>query len=243
MKKSGIFVTACILGTTCFSAYADDYQIEGGVSYEYISPDGGSNDSALAVGGTYYLDTVSPKSVLNEAAFLGRNSNIYAQYITIDKANVDGSTVGVEWWFNDIYAAGNINDLDGFGTQTFQLGYMTQQSTLFAFVYQTGDQPDDAFGVRGKYVGDLGNRTVNLEGKYLTASGDSLLELQGNVYFSNELSAGLQISDPDTAGAETQSVFSAKNFFTPLISGELDYVMNPFNTKGDAFVIKGAMRF
>lgn len=240
MKKLHIAMAIAASVSTAAIASAEDYQIEGGLSYTSISPDVGSSDSAIGLDGTYYIETVSTSGhVLNEAAFIGRNNNINAQYTMVDKADFDTTDIGVEWWFNDIYAALNINDNDGFGTNTVQVGYMVQENTLVALVMQTGDQPEDGMGLRAKYVGSVGDNTINLEAAYIDTDGDSSTMIGGDYYFSETLNAGLMIEDSDLAADPTNTI-SVKNFFTPKISGELDYAM----TGDDSMMtLRAAMRF
>jgi len=240
MKKLHIAMVIAASVSTAAIAQAQDYQIEGGLSYVSITPDVGTDDTAMGLDGTYYIETVTTAdTVLNEAAFVGRNNNIGAQYLMVDKADFDATNIGVEWWFEDIYAAANMEDVDGFGTNTIQVGYMVQEKTLVAFVMQTGDQPEDGMGLRAKHVGAVGDNTINLEAMYTDTDGDAATMIGGDYYFSNTLSAGLSIEDSDLAADPTNTI-SVKNFFTPVISAELDYAMTGDDSM---FEIRGAMRF
>ena len=226
--------------STAAIAQAQDYQIEGGFTYLSISPDVGDSDSAMGLDGTYYIESVSTSDVvLNEAAFVGRNNNINAAYITVDEADFDGTDIGVEWWFENIYAAANMEDFNEVATNTLQLGYMVGEKTLLALVMETGDQPEDGMGLRAKHVGSVGDNTINLEAMYTDTDGNAATEFGGDYYFSDELSLGLSIADSDSAVDPTTTI-SVKNFFTPTISGELHYSM-----EGDdsTTALRAAMRF
>ncbi len=241
MKKTYFALAmAAAISAQGTSVFAQDYQIEGGLTYGAISPDVGDSDSAIGLDGTYHIESVSTSGVvLNEAAFVGRNNNLYANFLQVQDAETDESNIGVEWWFEDIYAALNMNDDDGFGTNTVRVGYMVQENTLVNLVMQTGDQPEDGMGLEAKYVGDLGENTINLEASYIDTDGNTATEFGGDYYFSDELSAGLTIADSDGAADPTNTI-RVKNFFTPVISGELHYAVT-----GDDSVtaLRGAMRF
>jgi len=245
MKKTYMLAMAIAAGVSVQGvALAQDYQIEGGLSYSTVDFDAGGDDSIIGLDGTYHIKSVSTSgTVLNEAAFVGRNSNINASYQTVDTADFDITDIGVEWWFEEIYAAANINDEDGFGTNTIQLGYMVAKNTLVAAIFQTGDQPEDGMGLRVKHVGELGGKTVNLEAAMIDTDGDATTMIGGDYYFSEALSVGVSMVDSDLA-ADASTTLSVKNFFTETISVELDYTMNAMGGTDDTMIgLRAAMRF
>jgi hypothetical protein len=241
MKKLHIAMAIAASVSTAAIAQAQDYQIEGGLSYSTTSFDAANNSpTAIKLDGTYHTESVSTSGVvLNEAAFVGRNNNINAAYTQNDSDtgadSTDATDIGVEWWFENIYAAANMQDTDGFGTNTIQLGYMLQENTLVALVMQTGDQAEDGMGLRAKYVGD----NTNLEAMYVDTDGNTATAFGGDYYFSDTLSAGLMLADSDAATDGTTTI-SVKNFFTPVISGELDYAMTGDDS---TTTLRAAMRF
>lgn len=232
-------------------AQAQDYQIEGGLNYTSFDYDIAGSDSAMGLDGKYHIETVSTSgTVLNEAAFVGRNSNIHAAYSTQDKADTDNMNIGVEWWFEDIYAAAALLSNDtpaGDSSNTaLEVGYMVAENTLVALGMITGDIPEDAMGLRVKHVGEMGGSTVNLEASYTDVDGDGEFTIGGDYYFSEKLSVGASLADGDVNLAavaprnDATTTVSVKNFFTDTISGELDYSI----TGDDSlFALRAAMRF
>lgn len=247
MKKLHIAMAIAASVSTAAIAQAQDYQIEGGLSMISNSPDIGDSTTDMRLDGTYYIETVSTSGVvLNEAAFVGRNNNINAAYTIIEATpdDLNATNIGVEWWFEDIYAAADMTSDESNGPTledqtTLQLGYMLQENTLVALVMQTGDQPEDGMGLRAKYVGQAGDNTINLEAMYMDTDGNAATMIGGDYYFSDTLSAGLSIEDSDFAVDPTNTI-SVKNFFTPTISGEIDYSMTGDDS---ATTIRAAMRF
>src|SRR5690606_26978998 len=129
MKKLHLAMAIAASVSVAAIAQAEDYQIEGGLSYSTIDYDAGGDDSTIGLDGTYYIETVSTSgTVLNEAAFVGRNNNISVNYATTDKADTDDLAIGVEWWFEDIYAAAALLSNDtpaGDASNTaLEIGYM-----------------------------------------------------------------------------------------------------------------------
>ena len=120
---------------------------------------------------------------------------------------------------------------------------MVQENTLVAFVMETGDQEDDGMGVRAKYVGELGGNTINLEASYIDAT-DGAMSIGGDFYFSETLSAGVMMNDSGADDAESEMVLSVKNFFTPTVSGELDFTTDAGGDEGtDIMALRVAKRF
>lgn len=232
-------------------AQAEDYQIEGGLSYTSFDYDIAGSDSSIGLDGRYHIETVSTSGVvLNEAAFVGRNSNVHVSYETQDKMDTDTVTIGVEWWFEDIYVSADntsidVGGVDGSNTY-INLGYMVGEKTLAALIYVTGDIPEDGMGLRVKHVGEFGGKTVNLEAQYADVDGESEFVISGDYYFSDTLSAGLSVADGDVnlaaaaLRADGTTTVSVKNFFTPKISGELDYAVTGDDS---AITLRAAMRF
>ena len=218
-------------------AQAEDYQVEGGLAI--MDPDNPLADNTITIDGRYHVETVSTDgTVLNEAAFVGRNSNIHAEFWDADTGG-DGSTIGVEWWFENIYAALAADDNNGFSNTHIEGGYMVGENTLVALGMVTGDVLEDIISLRAKHVGELGDNTVNLEAKITDDSVNSDFMVGGDFYFSETLSAGLDFSDGDSFVDPLLAV-NVKNFFTPKISGELTFYDNGTT---NPIEVRAAMRF
>ncbi|UIJ75603.1 porin [Acinetobacter sp. SH20PTE14] len=94
MKKT---LLALGLAVITSSAFAYDGQVDGGFTYTDWDNDIVDSNGLFNLQGTLYLDSVNPKNgPLNEAAFLGHNSNIYAKY---SYQYLDTKTVDVSDYF------------------------------------------------------------------------------------------------------------------------------------------------
>ena len=235
MKKHYLAVAVAAAFAVQGVAHAQDYQMEAGASY--IDLDG--DDSAVGVDFTYYLETVSTANrPLAEAYFLGRNSNLGASYATADEADLDVIAVGGEFWFQDIYVAAALSQEDD-GVDTFddylvRAGYMLQDGALVYIGFDDGDSfIDPTYHIGAKYVGKLGENFVNLEADLASNDGDNTLSLLGDYFFTTEFSAGVRVSESDASGVDTEFGVGAKYFFTPTISGEVEYsTQDSFDTIG-----------
>ena len=78
MKRS---LLALGLATIASSSFAYNAQVDGGFSYFDNDDNITDSEGQIDLKGTFYFDSVATKNTpLNEAAFLGHNSNVYAQY-------------------------------------------------------------------------------------------------------------------------------------------------------------------
>lgn len=126
MKKT---LLALGLAAIASSSFAYDGQIDGGYTYTDWDDNFTDSDHTFDVKGTLYFDSVQTgKGPLNEAAFLGNNSNVYAGYsYNIVKSNtyaailddtISGTAkdedqyhslnVGVEYFVEQFYLNGSI---------------------------------------------------------------------------------------------------------------------------------------
>ena len=238
MKKT--FLALAVAAACSFHgvAQAQDYQVEVGLSY--IDFDG--DDHAIGVDGTFYLDQVQTAGrPLAEAAFMGRNNNIFAAYFSRDKADVDLFMLGGEFWINNFYLAGAYGDLDGDSLYEVALGYMVSDNLLVSASYYDGDEiEEETIALRAKYVTQLGNNFVNLEAEVSDTDGDTGIALLGDYFFTNEFSAGVRVADTGVSGEKTVYGLGARYFFTPTISGELEYLTQD---SVDEITVRLAARF
>ena len=107
MKKT---ILALGLAVITSSSFAYDGQIDAGYTYADWDDNYTDSDHAFDVKGTLYFDSVQTgKGPLNEAAFLGHNSNIYGQYAfnhkeSTDYLITDGLELGIETDEQDIHS-------------------------------------------------------------------------------------------------------------------------------------------
>ena len=127
--------TFLALALTAFSSssFAYNTQLDAGFTYFDHDNDWIDSHGLFEAKGTYYLAPVETKTApLNEAAFLGHNSNVYAKYsyqywnsedyydeydigvgIAKDETDTHKISAGVEYYLDQIYLNGEI----GFGRQ------------------------------------------------------------------------------------------------------------------------------
>lgn len=124
MKRS---LLALMLTTIASSSFAYNAQLDGGFTYFDIDDDLIDTAGQFDAKGTFYFEPVQNKNgPLNEAAFLGHNSNVYGKYTYnyIDsntyyiadeqysaETDIHSITAGVEYFYEQFYVNGEI----GFG--------------------------------------------------------------------------------------------------------------------------------
>ena len=159
---------------------------------------------------------------------------------SVDEADVDGFGLGGEFWFDDIYAAASLSDVDGEQDFSARVGYMFSDNFLLNGGLADGDSyADPSVLVGAKYVAKLGENFVNLEAD-LDLNDDNTLMLVGDYFFTNEFSAGVRVTESDADGADTVFGVGARYFFTPVISGEVEYKTADSE---DAYGLRVAARF
>ena len=244
MKKTYLaLAVAAALSATHGVAQAQDYNVEIGGSY--IDFDG--DDHALKLDATFHFDTVNTAGrPLTEAAFMGRNSNVFASYESFDDLDIDEFNIGGELWLEDIYLSATYTDLSGddsFDESSYELrvGYMLGDDFLVSLGYEDGDERDDeTISLAAKYVGQIGDNFINVEGGIFNTDGDNLFALSGDYYFTREFSVGLRLADSDESGFKTIYGIASRYFFTPTISGEVEYLTQDSD---DQFTLRVAARF
>lgn len=124
MKRS---LLALMLTTIASSSFAYNAQLDGGFTYFDIDDDLIDTAGQFDAKGTFYFEPVQNKNgPLNEAAFLGHNSNVYGKYTYnyVDsntyyiadeqysaETDIHSITAGVEYFYEQFYVNGEI----GFG--------------------------------------------------------------------------------------------------------------------------------
>jgi hypothetical protein len=230
-------------------AQAQDYQFEGGLSYIDLDPDFGRSDSVLGVDLTWHWDGVRTAGLpLQEAAFMTRAGSLQASYFTFDKADLDLLSVGAEVYVDRLYLAAEYDRFSNGATSddfTIGIGYVPVDGLRIAGRYLIADLGDDAIAAEVKYVMLLGGGTaLNLEGSVEFVDDDADTRLFGalaDYYFNPSFSIGARIVYvDDDFGSDTGWGVGAKYFFTPTISGEVEYFSDDFV---DSIGVRFAMRF
>ena len=218
-------------------AQAQPYDFEAGLSYINFDPDVGRSDSAIALDLAWYWDGVRTVGLpLQEAAFINRASNINFGYLTFDRADFDETSLGAEYYVDRLYLAADYirsSNGDTFHDFVLGIGYVPMDGFRLAARYVIVDEGDDAFAFEAKYVGLLAGGTAwGIEGSLEFVDDDfdtTFFNLSGDYYFTPELSAGLRFSYlDDDFGSDSGWGIGAKFFFTPTISGEIEYFDDDF---------------
>lgn len=246
MKKTSL-AAAVALALAAGQGIADPFQMEGGLSYMDFDA---FDDSALGVDFTYHFDTVATSGhPLNEAPFLERSNNLSVEYVTFDEADLDLLNVGIEAYFEDIYAAAELSRTDAVDTTNdigLRLGYMIDDGFRVHAGVDLNDNDEDTKDINLglKYVNKMsGDTAVNVEFD-LTMVDDPddtiMYDLAGDYYFNRYGSVGLMYMDDDNSATEATIGVRGKYFVTSMISVEARFTDNDGdNTMG----LRGALRF
>lgn len=230
-------------------ALAQDYQFEGGLSYISIDPDFGSSDSALGIDLAWYLEPVRTGNLpLAAAAFYTRANNVYASYVTFDDLDLNVLGLGGEFYVDRLYLAAeymrfsNGGSSDDFGVA---IGYVPVDGLRVAARYVFADVGGDAYGVDLKYVTQLAGDTafgLDASAEFLDDDFDSKsYSLGADYYFNPSFSLGARmVYSDDDFGSDTAWGAGAKYFFTPTISGEIEYLSGD---SADTLGLRIAARF
>ncbi len=121
MKRS---LLALMLTTIAGSTFAYNAQLDGGFTYIDIDDDAIDSAGQLDAKGTFYFEPVQTKNgPLNEAAFLGHNSNVYGKYsynytdsntyyVAGEKfsaeTDIHSIAAGIEYYYEQFYLSGEI---------------------------------------------------------------------------------------------------------------------------------------
>lgn len=241
MKRTTLAIAVASVFTFAGAAQAQDYQMEAGFNYVDLSVDTFS-DSGIGVDFTYYLETVSTQAKpLAEAAFLGRNSNLGASYLTYDELDVDTLTLSGEFWFEDIYVNADYASSDDADDVSLNLGYMFKDGLLGYVGIIDADGVEETTLLLGtKYVAPMGESYIAFEGELLTNDGDNIISLSGDYFINNALSVGARMAESDVEGVETTWGLGANYFIQPNISAGIEYTTQD---ELDIVMLRVAARF
>ncbi len=224
--KNLVAIGALIISS---AAVADSYQVDLEALASHTKFDGlESKKNTYGIGGAYYFNAVSTANVpLAEAAFLGKNSNVYAD---ISRTSLIGqhstsSAVGAEFYIpenflyvdagvtriaskyftdNDWYTSVGITPIDGLRVST-------------TYYHDNGYDAN----VAAKYVMAIGGENfINLEASLVDADAGLIKKIGGDFYFDTTLSVGGAVSQQHSDNSYT---VRTRKFFTEQISGELSY--------------------
>lgn len=249
MKKTALLL-AMLAATSFGNAQAQNYQVEAEVGYTDTDI---NDDSIFDASATYYLAPVATAGLpLAEAAFLTYASNIGLGYATFDDADVDTIGVQGEFYFDKFYfrAGYSSTDFDGTDSDTIsgRIGYIVLPGLRIAAgvdrvdVDLPGAEESNDVVIDGKYVTKLAGETaVNLEASLtmLDEADDDVIGISGDYYFNHALSVGAGASFADD---DTNYGVNARYFFTPVISGQLQYV-TVNDGDDDSIRVSAALRF
>jgi len=271
MKKTLLAASVAALAFAP-AAYAQNYQMEGGIHYNYVDIDGPGSLSSdnFGLDFTYHLEEVSTAGhPLQEAGFLERSTNVGASYNNWSGDRTKGNIFSLngEAFIEDFYVSANVDinswnksyrddDTTDFGIKA---GFLPMNGLLLTLGYNLEEKAGDT-KPNGK-VKDLG--TISLGGKFVTPlDGEMALNLEaevgfqdddndtvvytlgGDLYFNHAVSAGLWLSDSDADGAKTEVGIRGNYFVTPLVSLNAHFTNNYENVKKDtAFGLGANLRF
>jgi len=256
MKKTLLAASVAALAFAP-AAYAQNYQMEGGLFYSHLDADGAKDDN-FGLDFTYHINEVSTAGhPLNEAGFLERSTNIGARFSSWDKQDTDTISLGGEAFIEDFYVSAGVDfnsnpsgtsDTTDFGVR---LGFLPTDGLLLTLGYdleEDGNEREDKdlgiISLGGKYVTPLdGEMALNIEAEigFADDNDDTVVyTLGGDLYFNSAISAGLWLADSDQSGSKTLVGVRGKYFVTPLVSVEAAYSKQD---KVDTFGLRAALRF
>ncbi len=225
------YICAATLLATSGLAIADAYQAE--LNADATRWDlNGINSSAnnYDINGKYYFNPVKTTNLpLAEAAYLGKNSNVFFAldrnyghgYAGDSKAYSGGVEVYIPENFVYIKVEGTHNsyDHDSDNSATTTLG-LTPLDGLRVTSSWNSDEGYHA-NIEAKYVTALGNgQYINVEAGFADTDFGTYKMIGGDYYFDNTFSVGAEISDDDTG---TSYLVRTRKFFSEEFSGYVSY--------------------
>jgi hypothetical protein len=211
-------------------AIADSYQAEvsGGVSrtdHDFYSEDLNRYD----LDGIYYFKSVKTDNLpLAEAAYLGKNSNVFAGVIDQHLEHSYSSqsyNIGAEFYIpeNFLYVKAGIAR-HSFGTYRDNDWFTEVGITPIEGLRVTTQYYHDAgydANIHAKYVTDVGaGQFINVEAGVIDTDFRTEAYIGGDYYFDNTFSVGAEVRDDD---AYTEYTLRTRKFFTETFSGNIFY--------------------
>lgn len=229
-------------------AVADTYQVDLGASAHRIEKDKSNNTAeAYNLEGSYYFKAVETNNLpLAEAAYLGKNSNIFAGFdlkpTQNRMPNQKKYVVGAEFYIPESflyvsaggsrYSVNHEHDHDWFTT----VGVTPIDGLLLTTSYNH-DRGYDA-NMHAKYVTSIGSgQFINLEAGLADSEFGTYTSVGGDFYIDNTFSVGGNISDDDMG---TEYTLRTTKFFTEQLSANLAFTDTE---EGNEVVVGASFRF
>lgn len=229
-------------------AIADAYQSEVGATAARWDNDGiNSSVNSYGVNGKYYFNLVKTDNLpLAEAAYLGKNSNVFADFSrNYSKGYLADSKVlsgGVEVYMPENFLYVKIDaahysydhDSDNMAIATIGL------TPLDGLLVTTSWDSDESYhaNIAAKYVTAIGSgQFINVEASLADTDFGTYKSIGGDFYLDNTFSVGAEISDDDLG---TDYTVRTRKFFSEQFSGELSYTDSDL---GNEVAIGASYRF
>jgi Putative general bacterial porin len=215
------------------AAVAEPYKAELNVQASQVDVDERNAKSTTYGGlGTFYFDAVETVNVpLAEAAYLGKNSNIYAGAFHTswndDEFMLDADiyNVGAEFFIpeNFLYVSAGATrsnyDDDNDSDWYTSIGLTPIDGLLVTTAY-THDEGYDP-NINAKYVTAIGNgQFINLEASFEDADEGNNIFIGGDFYMDSSLGIGARVGRLDETNAYE---LRARKFFSEKFSGNITY--------------------
>jgi hypothetical protein len=227
MKAKNILVMSALLASGF--AVAESYEFELKAHTSRHDFDGASSKIYVyGLGGAYYFNAVTTANVpLAEAAFLGKNSNVYADASRFSASgqHLNAYQVGAEFYIpeNFLYVNAGVTKIKG---QNFSdsdwytsAGITPIDGLLISTIYSHDAGYDANLSV--KYVTAIGgSQFINVQASVADEDEGAIKMIGGDFYVNNSLSFGGAISQQQS---ENTFTLRARNFFTEEISGEISF--------------------
>jgi len=228
--KLKLFVSACGLLVSTLAS-AESYQADVQLVAQRTDNDGvNSAQKEYALVGQYFFNAVRTDNLpLAEAAYLGKNSNVFAGIDHIPKQNgrsdAQTYTAGAAFFIpeNFLYVMAGGSHIDGSGfsdNDWFTTVGVTPIDGLLVTTTYSHEEGYDA-NIHAKYVTTIGDQFINLEAGVTNGDKNTEYDIGGDFYFDRTFSVGAEYSDTDDFG-ESYTIRTTK-FFTENISGTLSY--------------------
>jgi hypothetical protein len=228
-------------------AIADSYKADVGFKASRVDYDGfSSSPNTFGLTGAFYFDAVETANVpLGEAAYLGKNSNVYADVFHSTDAKpiflaTDFYKAGVEFFIpeNFLYISGGVtrfkNKYASGGDWYTSVGLTPIDGLLITtnYIHDQGYDPN----INAKYVTALGNdQFINLEASFEDTDYGNYTKVGGDFYFDRSFSVGGSVEHASATfkldGAEYTYELRTRKFFSEKFSGNVSLVSNE-NVRG-----------
>lgn len=216
------------------AALAESYQAELNANAVRYDLDGlSSTENMYQLSGSYYFNAVNTSNLpLAEAAYLGQNSNVFAEFNDYPRQHGNPSQefyrVGAEFYIPESFlyvkAGGSRYQSDGWHHHDWftTLGVTPLEGLLVTTEYNH-DAGYDA-NIYAKYVTDLGGNYVNLEAGVSDSEDGTITQLGGDFYIDNSFSVGAELQNQHSDNTYT---LRTRKFFSDNFSGQLSYTDAP----------------